>query len=148
MYIMANEEIVKDKKQYEIAVLLTAEDSVNAVTRLFGQHQIEVREAGQLKKVALSYPVKKATQAFFGYFYVSAAPSSATSLEKDFRNQAGVLRSLILNIPKQKPDMGDGRDRKPFMRRPAPSSSAAPEMKPRKPLSNEAIEKKIEEILQ
>ncbi len=143
-----NQEELKDKKRYEVAVLLKAEEFAPEVAKFLEQHEVEIREAGPLKKINLGYPIKKTTQAYFGYFHVLALPSSIAALDKDFKTQQSVLRSLIVNVPKQKPGTSEGsRERRPFMRKPmsVPMGEIKP---PRKPLSNEAIEKKIEEILQ
>ncbi len=133
------------KKEYELAVLLTAEESAKDVLKLLHQHSIEVRQEGPLKKIALAYPIRHATQAHFGYFYVSSAPADIKFLEQNFRNQTAILRSLIVALPTQKSVMTEEqRMRKTSPRRPFVSQEARPAA-PRA-LSNEAIEKKIEDL--
>jgi ribosomal protein S6 len=139
----------KEKKNYEVAVLLKEEEAFATVLTLLKQHSAEVREEGGAKKVALAYPIKHTTQAHFGFFYVQALPHDIKQLEKDMQTTPAILRSLIITIPATRSTREDSPLRRPQFRRPlsAPSSEAKPQPM-RKTLSNEAIEKKIEEILQ
>jgi ribosomal protein S6 len=138
-----------DKKEYEIAVLLKEEGSVKDVLKLLSQHGLEVREEGPLKKIQLAYPVEKATNAHFGFFHVLGLPAEVKLLEHDMRTQGGILRSLIVTLPSDKAEAeGAMRMRRPISRRPMATDAPTAPAPVRKALSNEAIEKKIEEILQ
>ncbi len=137
----------KEKKNYEVAVLVKEEGSFAAVLTLLNQHSVEIREEGGVKKVVLAYPIKHATQGHFGFFYVQALPHDIKQLEKDMQTTPAILRSLIVTIPSTRSVKEESPLRRPQFRR--PSSMPVSEAKPiRKTLSNEAIEKKIEEILQ
>ncbi len=137
------------QKEYEISMLLATEGTLDAAQSVLGQHGIEIKSGGQLKKIALAYPIHKAIQAYFVFFRVSALPESVKLLEAQLKSGSLALRSLIVLLPKIKPprEREDDLRRAPrvFARRPAPASydSEVP-----KTLSNEALEKKIEEILQ
>jgi ribosomal protein S6 len=141
-----------DKKQYELSFLLLAENGVEGVLKLLSQHGAEVRAEGHLRKINLAYPIKKATQAYFGFVDFAGEPAEVKLLERDLESNAAVLRSLIIKLPKAR-FAPSGDTRKPAMKptmmpsRKPMISTEAPKPKP-VPLSNEALEKKIEEILQ
>ncbi len=145
---MDNNTEPKEKREYELAVLLKGEESAKEVLSLLARHNVEAREEGQLKKIQLAYPVNRERQAHFGSFHILGFPLEIKSLENDLRNQNGVLRSMIISLPSDKVAAeGAMRTRRPMSsspRRPMPSL----EPTARGTLSNEAIEKKIEEILQ
>lgn len=143
----------KEKKNYEVAVLVKEEGSFATVLTLLNQHSVEIREEGGVKKVALAYPIERITQAYFGFFYVQALPHDIKQLEKDMGHAPAVLRSLIVTIPSTRSTKEGSSLRRPQFRRPPPSAHLAvplSEARPpvRKTLSNEALSKKIEEILQ
>ncbi|MDO8537063.1 MAG: hypothetical protein Q7R94_02345 [bacterium] len=142
-----------EKKNYELAVLLRDEESSREVLKLLGQHQIEVQETGQPKKINLSYPVKHIREAIFEFFSLFSLPENIKLLEQDLKGNTAILRSMVVGIPRDRAaarGMVDSRRRVSGSRRPA-SPSPSYEVKPvphKATLSNEAIEKKIEEILQ
>lgn len=147
---------LKDKKGYELSLLLREEGSVKGVLKLLSQHGMEIKEEGQLRKIQFAYPVEHVEQGYFGFLKILSLPSEVKALEKDLRTENGVLRSMIVTLPTGKKAMAEASPRQPFSRRPdrpagpAPRRSSAPstEAPVHKTLSNEAIEKKIEEILQ
>ena len=136
------------EKAYEVSFLTETEDNAEALKRLFGQHGASITQESPVKKVNLAYPIEKRTQAVLSALKVNAAPEKIKLLEKDLRGNKNVLRSLIVAVPREK--SSDEREaKKPA----APSRRAGPthresRIEKTKPLSNEAIEKKIEEILQ
>lgn len=143
----------KDKKEYELAVLVKNEDDLAPVVTLVRQHNGEIAAEPRTKKLALAYEIKKHKEAIFAYFNFKADTADAKSLEQDLNTKAEVIRHLIIASPapaeSHDRDRGDGpgaSKRRVRVMRPA---TGAPEAKPAapKPLSNEALEKKIEEIL-
>ena len=137
----------KEKKNYEVAVLVKEEESFASILTTLNQHGVEIREEGAVKKIVLAYPIKRATQGYFGFFYVQALPHDIKQLEKDIQRAPAVLRSLIVTIPSTRSTKEESSLRRPQFRRPLPASFS--ESKPaRKILSNEALTKKIEEISQ
>ncbi|MEK9179928.1 MAG: 30S ribosomal protein S6 [Patescibacteria group bacterium] len=141
----------KDKKNYEVAFILEKEENLQDFLRISRQHNIEPQTEARAHKLNLAYKIEKATQAYFGFFRTSANPDDVKALEKDLNTAAGVLRFLIVKLPKEafearreRVDMRDmRRERKPMPRKNMPTQPRASET-----LSNEALEKKIEEILQ
>jgi len=136
-----------DKKDYEIGFLAKTEEAAREVLKLIHQHQGEISSEGPLRRISLAYPIEKETHAHFGFLYVKLPPLSAKTLEHDLGTSQAVLRFLLVKLPSQKAVLAAAA--KPRVARPGgPSARPAPETKPQFPLSNEALEKKIEEILQ
>lgn len=144
---MASDQIkeAEEKRDYELSFLVKTEGDVREVARLLEQHKADIRVEGQLSKISLAYKIKHESQAVFGFFRFSALPSDAKSLEKDLESNPGIMRSLVIILPTQRAAVEEIARRK----RPAEPrrEGIPPEARQYKPLSNEAIEKKIEEIL-
>jgi ribosomal protein S6 len=140
-----------EKKSYELSFLVKDEGGAREVSKLLLQHEVVVRGEGQLKKLNLAYEIKHVSQAYFGFVNFAGFPAEVKSLERDLRSNTAVLRALIIKLPKEKTGMAAAaelrRPAKPFVRR-RPVGPQLEASKASKPLSNEAIEKKIEEILQ
>lgn len=148
----------KDKKEYELGVLVATEDALAPVLELVRQHNGEVAGEPRVKKVALAYEIKKHKEAIFAHFNFHAIPADAKDLENALNINAGVIRFLMIASPAPMmvgdrsmgmPMVGGPAQRRTRVMRPAVVGTAG-EIKPSAPktLSNEALEKKIEEILQ
>lgn len=137
----------KDKKTYELALLLKNEDDAARMTELIRQHNGEAVSEPRAKKLALSYVIKGNTEAVFAYCTFKAAGEDVKQLERDLRMREEVIRSMIVLAPLY-------AEKRPISMAPSfpPQRYARPIGEPRpaapRPLSNEALEKKIEEILQ
>lgn len=134
-----------EQKDYELAFLVKNEEDTSGILKLVSQHKIGVHSEGPLKKISLAYPIKHQSQAFFGFFRLFGEPARAKLLEHDLRSSQAVMRFLLIVLPSQKAVVEE------MARRSAPKVTArrfigAPEKPP--VLSNEALEKKIEEMLQ
>jgi ribosomal protein S6 len=148
-------ENIKDKKTYELALLLKSEEDVLKATAILKQHGGELVSEPRAKKLALAYEIKGQSEAIFAYATFHALPSDAKELERDLLNRPEILRSMIVIAEAQSDRPADMSALPPMHRSRTPvnrsASTAAPEARPsapRGPLSNEALEKKIEEILQ
>ena len=153
---MTNEE--KDKKEYELALLLNSEDGLAGVIKLVGTHNAEGITEARAKRLQLAYEIKKHTEAVFVYFTFKMFGDDMKALEHELNTHADVLRFMVIASPA--PAERSATSAMPIReeRRPrsnsynaAPAATApseAPKPGPSKPLSNEALEKKIEEILQ
>jgi ribosomal protein S6 len=143
----------KDPKNYELAILVKTEDQLPEIVSLLAQYEAVVAGEPRVRKIALAYPVKNEKEAVFASYLFSAVPSVAKQLEKDLRIRQDILRSMIIiAIPAE--DTRTTSSEVPFaQRRPrptrpiesapaSPKPAAAPEH-----LSNEALVKRIEEIL-
>ncbi|MGD1003502.1 MAG: 30S ribosomal protein S6 [Minisyncoccia bacterium] len=151
---MTNEE--KDKKEYELALLLNSEDDLAGVIKLVGTHSAEGLSEPRAKRLQLAYEIKKHTEAVFVYFTFKMFGDDMKALEHELNTHADVLRFMVIASPapaertamSAMPPREERRTRNstPYTAPAAPSE--APRLAPSKPLSNEALEKKIEEILQ
>jgi len=132
----------KDKKSYEISYLIKDEASAKEVSRVLRQHEAEILEEVSPKSIALTYKIKKEPAALFGYTIFKAGPENIPELDKNLKTNPSILRFLIVTPPFSKQETSSS------LRRSRPIPERTGESKPTLPLSNEALEKKIEEILQ
>jgi ribosomal protein S6 len=144
---MTNEE--KDKKEYELALLLKNEADLAGVLALVGQHNGEGLSEPRAKRLGLAYEIKKQTEAVFASFTFRAYGDDIKNLENDLNTRQEVIRFMVIASPAAfEPSASPivSHDKRPPAR---PVRSTFPEQKPvSRPLSNEALERKIEEILQ
>ncbi|MEK9173434.1 MAG: 30S ribosomal protein S6 [Patescibacteria group bacterium] len=133
-----------DKKSYEISFLVKDEVSAQKIASLIRQHGGAISFESSTRNLALAYKINKETNANFGYFHFEMAPEELPTLDRNLKTSNEVMRFLIItpafskakSTPTLKPRL------KPLSPRPIQEVS-----KVSIPLSNEAIEKKIEEIL-
>lgn len=142
------EDTEKVKKDYEIGVLVRKEEDIPEVRRIVEQHGGQFVNDFQAKKIALAYPIKRETEALFAFARFSAESAEAKQLEHDLKTLPVVLRSLITVRAKisRREAVGALKKRAQVNSRPV-----APVSQPTAPavhtLSNEALTKKIEEML-
>lgn len=152
---MTNEE--KDKKEYELALLLKSEENLSGVITLIGTHNADGVSEPRAKRLQLAYEIKGHTEAVFVYLTFKMFGEDIKALEHDLTSRADVLRFMVIASPapaertatSAMPPREERRPRgssTPYTAPAAPSETPRPT--PSKPLSNEALEKKIEEILQ
>ncbi len=135
-----------DKKQYEMSFLLQEEGGLSTVTKFVKDLGGEIALEGSIQKIALSYPIKKETNAFFGFLHFSMDPAEIAHLTHEMETKPGILRHLIITPPFKK------METRPRMETPRVAERASIERKPEpvrplETLTNEDLEKKIEEIL-
>lgn len=137
------------RKEYEISFLSKSEDVAAEAAQLVRLNGGEIMAEGPVEKIALAYPIDKEAAAYFGYLHFAAEPAALPPLQAALRTNPKIMRSLIITPPFLKPkiqSVGRPKDR------PIAGGEIGPvETKTRPPeplpLSNEALEKKIEEIL-
>lgn len=131
-----------ETKEYEIAFLARDEKEAEGVLGVIARFGAEVIFHGPVEKISLAYPIKKETSAYFGYFHFTLDSQKIASLARELRMNSAVIRFLIVSPPfvKTKAKIIQKTKRTP---QPAVDRKIEP-----LPLSNEALEKKIEEILQ
>jgi ribosomal protein S6 len=148
----------KDKKEYELAVLVPREEDVAAVVALVREHNGDISAEPRAKKIVLAYEIKKHKEAIFAYFNFKAFGEDVKNLEHEMNIKAEIIRSLVvIAIP-----FDASEERASSASAMAAASANAPQRRPRmtrsaapteqkapasSTLSNEALEKKIEEIL-
>jgi ribosomal protein S6 len=141
------EDTEKLAKEYEIGVLVRKEEDLPGVRRAVEQHGGVMTADFRAKKIALAYPIKKETEATFAFGLFSAEPENVKQLEQDLVTESAVLRSIIVIPFKASVSTGTGTERKwDRTTRPTTSTEGA-RTSSTNVLSNEALTKKIEEML-
>ncbi|MBM3257479.1 MAG: hypothetical protein FJY98_04130 [Candidatus Liptonbacteria bacterium] len=134
----------QELREYELAFLVREEAEVKDVATRAAQYG-RVTNPGLVKKLSLAYPIKKVTSGYFGFLRLEAMPEAIVRLEKDFEIWQQILRFLVIRLYGEKAEGAPEGGEKPKRgSRSAPRTEAAPGGS----LTNEALEKKIEEILQ
>ena len=134
-------------KEYEIGVLVRKEEDLPEVRRAVEQHGGVMTADFRAKKIALAYPIEKESEAMFAFGLFSAEPANVKQLEQDLVTERAVLRSLIVIPFKVTASVGTGSGKKwDRVSRPSTPTEGA-RTAPAQILSNEALEKKIEEML-
>jgi len=144
---MTMEDEGKIQKQYEIGVLIRKEDDIAEVRRVIAAHGGELTNDFQAKKIVLAYPIKKEKEAVFAWGVFAASGVEAKQLEQDLRTTAVVLRSLITIPLGSKKSVEAAAAEKKWNRTKHEPVVAEAKIVPQT-LSNEALTKKIEEMLQ
>lgn len=142
---------IKDKKEYEIGFLVKNEADAQAIKQLLIQQGSEIINEGFPKEINLAYKIKKEAKAWFGFFRFQSEPAVALALKNDLRTFPNLLRFLILRLPKKASPAQIPVPKKKKLAKLLPrlKEKSQTEGKPSLlSLSNEEIEKKIEEILQ
>ncbi len=134
----------KDQKEYEVSFLTKSEGGTSAVLKLIKQHQFEVTSESSVRRINLAYKVKKETEGYFGSFHIKGSSDLIRALDHDLKTNPEIIRSLVITPPFTKTKAVIS----PKIRM-RPTSVPTVELETKTlPLTNEALEKKIEEILQ
>ncbi|MBI5147608.1 MAG: 30S ribosomal protein S6 [Parcubacteria group bacterium] len=143
---MNNEEIIR--KKYEISFLIRSESDDLTVKKIIEKNGGQDVKVVPAVKTRLAYPIKKENYAFFGVAYFSSSPETIEAISGDLRLQNAVLRFLIVTPPIVKGE-GERTERRPSLKSKTavPSPATAPAMPAAGSLSNEELEKTLEEIL-
>jgi ribosomal protein S6 len=134
-----------EPKDYEISFIGRDESAAEAVLTALKRAGAEILLEGPVEKIALAYQIRMQTAAHFGYVHFRTGPEAIALIEKDLKQTEPILRFLVITPPIAKPkSRWEGKRQKV-----TPTEESAPERRPAEPLplSNEALEKKIEEIL-
>lgn len=140
-----NEE--QEKKEYEIGFLVRSEEQGQEVVKVLHRYQVEITQEGQISKVRLAYPIKKEVNVCFGYLWFKAEPGAIGKIQEDLRLNREVLRFLIVTPPVKRAAKEKLPEAKRNPERSTPQIPPA-EIPSAKELTNEDLEKKLEEILQ
>lgn len=128
----------EDAKTYEISYLVKDSAGEQEVLKVLNQNQAEILRQGVLSEIRLAYPIKKHQSAQFGFVQFAAMPENVVQIKSALSLSPQILRILVISISKPT------EAQKPLAKKPEPEIKEAPS----NILSNEALEKKLEEILQ
>jgi len=144
----------KELKTYELGFLLKTEANRQEVVKAIESAGFGIVNDGQISNVKLAYPINKQNFAQFGYVYFSGEPAKLAGLEGDLKMKSDVLRFMVFANPaiKQKEEVGQAeRAYSAPEKRQRPEAPIKEVKQARAPkietLSNEDLEKKLEEIL-
>ncbi len=137
-----------EKRFYELGFLMR-EERESLVKEILVKNNVEFVEEGKLVKVKLAYPIKKLNQAFFGYFRFASHPDKIDLIDKELKLIPEVIRFILIKLPKVV-FRNFFKKEEPDLKKPKIEISLEEKKKtfPSSILTNEALEKKIEEILQ
>lgn len=131
------------KNIYEITFYTKVENAAPVATAL-AAHRGEVVEEGSFEKVRLEFPIVKETFVFMKSLRVALPPEEVAPITATLARAADVLRFLVTASPASKEASGEPRKMGERRRPPAPRLPREESVT----LTNEELEKKIEEILQ
>ncbi len=140
----------KDSKKYEIGFLAKEEGFKNKLVKLLGDFGAEIADNGSMSRIRLAYPIKKETSAFFGYVHFLSQSDAIKKIGESLKLNPEILRYMIIAAPvvQQSAQFVPGKIRRAvFTERPMAPRTEIKKFKPQPILSNEALEKKLEEIL-
>lgn len=134
-----------NEKIYEINFLLDQEND-SVLKGIFSKHGLRILSEKPLQKIRLAYQVKKKNDAFLGSLQFALTPLNLEAMESDLRLQKDLLRYMISNVIIR--DVKGGMRSQNFSKEKFYPKEGKDVKKTYKPaLTNEALEKKIEEIL-
>ncbi len=140
----------KEQKKYEIGFLAkTDKDGKEIIESLKNYQALIVGEDNGLR-IKLAYPIKKEESAFFGCIQFSAAPDIIKKISDELNLNNRILRFLIITPPIVKSaTVSAPRTRRTvlFKEKEAAKKVEIKKSEPQPILTNEELEKKLEEIL-
>lgn len=131
----------KDKKEYELGFWVKDESGLEKVKNLMADFGLEPTYTGELKRMQFAYPIKKEISGIFTYYHFKTDIDNLRAFEKELKVSGDCLRFLISNNPMKKTE--EREYRRPSMEKKAEKI----EQKPTETVTNEELEKKLEEIL-
>jgi len=141
----------KEFKKYEIGFVAKDKIGSDDINKLLAAHKCEIAENGSLGRIKLAYPIKKETIGYFDYYHFMAEPSSIEKIKNELNLNSNILRFIIITPPAEKQPISAVKTE--IRRKTAVSRDIGPKIEIKKPsapplvLTNEALEKKLEEIL-
>ena len=147
----------EETKNYEIGFLLKSEEDRKIIFGAIESAGFNLLNEGQISSIKLAYPIKKQNFAQFGYIHFSAEPGKVEEFKKDLSMVPSVLRFTIFANPVIKSKEDEARAEKAYFEnekpvevqetQPAKERKSAARPQRTETLSNEDLEKKLEEIL-
>lgn len=139
-----------NKKLYEVSFLTKSENGAAVVVSHLTGSGGEILEEGTIKKINLSYPIKKEKSAHFGFTTCRLPAGAVAKVNDAVKLDSEILRILVLEVeePSKKEEQKSSRPASvgpdSAIQRPARREKIADEGI----VPNELLEEKLEEILQ
>lgn len=150
----------EENKNYEVSFLVKADQDKDDIAKILKEGGFSIINAGQTARIKLTFPVKKENFAYFGSLYFSGNPADIQGLSQKLKTDPKILRFSVIFKPVIKESEGrisEGayltRSKPTVEHKKIQEISSEPFSQPvKKParteaLSNEALEKRLEEIL-
>lgn len=141
-----------EKREYELSFLLRDEQHISAIDSLMKRFGFEVASQSDIRRIMLAYPIKKEQSAFFGFMFFMAEPSKIAEFSHELQLEGDVLRFIVVSEPIKPAKRERERDMDVAPQRTeaspeAPIEHKSEEKKGSDVVTNEDLEKKLEEIL-
>lgn len=137
---------IEEKKEYELSFLLKDEEGIAALQGMLTKFGCTTTSQSEIKRIVLAYPIKKETSALFGYVYFMATPEHMKDFTHELRLESHVLRFLLINKPIKR-EFISASEGSPRRTSETSEKEALSEEKQSHAVTNEDLEKKLEEIL-
>ena len=145
IFLLMENELEKEKKQYELAVLLDNESAESVVADFLTKNQAEIYQKDGPKTIDLAYSIKKHTTAFLAVYYFYSLPSHIRPIDSELRLQPHILRFLLITPPIKKLQKTPRTDNESKVSSPVEVDISPPKAES---VSNETLEEALEKILQ
>lgn len=132
------------KSRYELSFVTQSEDAAS-VKALLAKHNAKILNERPISKIQLAYKIEKQGYGFMGTTEFLADAESVVALRKDLQLEKDVLRGIVIKLKEAKAGEA-GTEEKTAGKGPTGPQKLRSMFGA--VLSNEALEKKIEEILQ
>ena len=137
-------EINESKNRYELSFVTQSEDAASVKT-LLAKHNAKVLNERPISKIQLAYKISKQGYGFMGTVEFLADAESTVALRKDLQLEKDILRGIVIKLKEIKVGEAGAEGERQAK---GPSGPQKLRNMFGSVLSNEALEKKIEEILQ
>ncbi len=137
-------------KKYEIGFLVREESEVAEIKNALAAIKAEIVSEGRLKKIRLSYPIKKENLAHFGYVWFNSDTQAIKEMDASLRLNSKVLRFIIIADPLELNEERATGTRGEKTERIRERSAERPAKKPvtsSDAVDNAVLEKTLEDIL-
>lgn len=139
----------EEQKKYEIGFLTRAEQDREELVKILNNHKFLIINDGEFSRIKLAYQIMRENFAYFGYLYFSGNPENIKELKNELKTSPKILRHMIILRPVMIMENKENEivsEEKTYI----PVASAVQTFRPSpktEVLSNEELEKKLEEIL-
>lgn len=143
----------KNVKNYEIAFLVKKEDGAKEIAEILNSYKADILKEGGVEEIRLAFPIKKENSAYFGHFSFLLPSQDIMKLNDAVKINPKILRFSINASPvvrQMEAPTKNNQERKSFSasaKAGRPIATPAKKAEPAPALTNEALEKKLEEIL-
>ena len=125
---------------YELAYLLRLGETEAVIEAALKDAGVTVTLKSPINQITLAYPIAKQNSALFGFYQMTMPSGEAIKMVTDaLRRKEGILRFLMVKLPKVKPA--------PVRVLPRVAPIVMPAVANIDSLSNEKLEETLEEIL-